>query len=434
MGFFSSVFFKGYYYFILYWILDLINSIERDIFEEDNSTPYKETYYNNTNNSNNSNISTNNDNNPYTKEISLLYVAILIIGDLSAGILVIITKVRMNPLKEKKKLPKSKNNYELIYTDLSKKKNKHLYILLISVLDFLGRCSEFFFFLFISSEKLDVLQTAWLISIDVFSRAIFCYYILKIKLERHHTLSIILCSVGFIIMAYFGIRTVDFDKSNEWIYLLFCFFRKILFALEDIFNKILLTNKFLLPHFLMFWRGLTNLIIFLIMILIFYWTSIIDFTNYKYLNLTNALEITRKIILIIFSFGKTFSVFKIIDIFTPQHVGFVNVVYCLIEFVKYIIKQNKIDDIIHFIFDIISFIVIILGTLIFNEMIIINAFGLNDNTKSGIIKKEKLDNIELKSTEIFENEENQEDKKVRLNDILEEKNEEEKKEEIDEVD
>ena len=67
MGFFSSVFFKGYYYFILYWILDLINSIERDIFEEDNSTPYKETYYNNTNNSNNSNISTNNDNNPYTK-------------------------------------------------------------------------------------------------------------------------------------------------------------------------------------------------------------------------------------------------------------------------------------------------------------------------------------------------------------------------------
>ena len=67
-------------------------------------------------------------------------------------------------------------------------------------------------------------------------------------------------------------------------------------------------------------------------------------------------------------------------------------------------------------------------------MIIINAFGLNDNTKSGIIKKEKLDNIELKSTEIFENEENQEDKKVRLNDILEEKNEEEKKEEIDEVD
>ena len=417
MGFFSFEFSKGYYYFILYWILDLFNSIERDIFEDNNKGS----------STTNNNNSTNEDTNLYSKEISLLYVALLIIGDLSAGILVIITKVRMKSLNEKKKLPKLKTNYELIYTDLSIKKNKHLYILLISILDFLGRSSEFFFFLFISSKKLEVLQTGWLISIDIFYRAIFCYYILKIKLERHHTLSIILCSVGFIIMAYFGIRsTIEFCKSNEsnaWIYLLFSFFKKILFSLEDVFNKILLTNKFLLPHFLMFWRGLTNLIIFLIMILIFYWTSIIDFTNYKYLNLTNALEITRKIILIISLFGRTFSIFKIIDIFTPQHVGFVNVVYCLIEIIKYTIKQKEIEDVIHFIFGIISIIVIILGTILFNEMIIINAFGLSDNTKSGIKKKEKLENIELNSTEIFENEENKEDKIVGLNDLLEENEE-----------
>ena len=228
-------------------------------------------------------------------------------------------------------------------------------------------------------------------------------------------------------MAYFGIRsTIEFCKSNEsnaWIYLLFSFFKKILFSLEDVFNKILLTNKFLLPHFLMFWRGLINFIIFLILILIFYWTSIIDFTNYKYLNLTNALEITRKIILIISLFGRTFSIFKIIDIFTPQHVGFVNVVYCLIEIIKYTIKQKEIEDVIHFIFGIISIIVIILGTILFNEMIIINAFGLSDNTKSGIKKKEKLENIELNSTEIFENEENKEDKIVGLNDLLEENEE-----------
>ena len=417
MGFFSFEFSKGYYYFILYWILDLFNSIERDIFEDNNKG---------SSTSNNKN-STNDDTNLYSKEISLLYVAILIIGDLSAGILVIITKVRMKSLNEKKKLPKLKTNYELIYTDLSIKKNKHLYILLISILDFLGRSSEFFFFLFISSQKLEVLQTAWLISIDIFSRAIFCYYILKIKLKRHHTLSIILCSFGFIIMAYFGIRsTRDFcesNKSNAWIYLFFIFFKKILFSLEDVFNKILLTNKFLLPHFLMFWRGLINFIIFLILILIFYWTSIIDFTNYKYLNLTNALEITRKIILIISLFGKTFSVFKIIDIFSPQHVGFLNVVYCLIEIIKYTIKQKEIEDVIHFIFGIISIIEIILGTIIFNEMIIINAFGLSDNTKSGIKKKEKLDNIDLNSTEIFENEGNKEDKIVSLNDLLEENEE-----------
>ena len=430
----SCVFFKGYYYFILYWVLDIFYSIERDFFEEENNSQYNGTDSNTTNNSSYNNDSNNvSINSPYSREISLLYIQILIIGDFFAGFLVLITKVRMNYLKKNKKNnkpPKPKKNYELIYTDLSEKSNKYILILLISVLDFLGRTSELLYFIFVSTEKLDLMQTSWLIFIDIISRAIFCYLILKIKLKRHHSLSMILCFIGFLIMSYFGIKSLNYNELDDWMYLFFSFLKIIVLALEDSYNKILITNKFVLPHYLMFYRGSVNFIILLIILPILYWTSCINFTNYKYLNLTNALEIFSKLLLIIFSFTKTFCIFKIIDIFTPQHVGFVNVVYCLLEFIKYIIKQNSLGNIFHFIVDMISLIVMIFGTLIFNEMIIVNAFGLDEGTKSGIMKKEKLDNIEMQSSVIYEKDDNQEEKNVSLNDISNENKEKEENNEF----
>ena len=338
----------------------------------------------------------------------------------------------MNYLKKNKKNnkpPKPKKNYELIYTDLSEKSNKYILILLISVLDFLGRTSELLYFIFVSTEKLDLMQTSWLIFIDIISRAIFCYLILKIKLKRHHLLSMILCFIGFLIMGYFGIKSLNYNELDDWMYLFFSFLKIIVLALEDSYNKILITNKFVLPHYLMFYRGSVNFIILLIILPILYWTSCIDFTNYKYLNLDSALEIFRKILLIISSFAKNFGVFKIIDIFTPQHVGFVNVVFCLLEIIKHIIKQKN-RNISYYIVDIISLIVMIFGTLIFNEMIIVNAFGLDEGTKSGIMKKEKLDNIEMQSSVIYEKDDNQEEKNISINDISNENKEKEENNEF----
>ena len=95
----------------------------------------------------------------------------------------------------------------------------------------------------------------------------------------------------------------------------------------------------------------------------------------------------------------------------------------MIEIIKYLIENKDINDGIHFAFDIISLIFIFLGTLIFNEMIIINAFGLNENTKVGKIKKEALDNVQLK-TSIISNEDEMNDEnelnKISINDIKEE--------------
>ena len=80
--------------------------------------------------------------------------------------------------------------------------------------------------------------------------------------------------------------------------------------------------------------------------------------------------------------------------------------------IEFFIKSEYLrNDILHFILDIISLIFIFIGTIIFNEIIILNFWGLNENTKSGKIKKETLDNMDFDATIDFnENEIDNEDK------------------------
>ena len=448
MGFLSFVFFKSYFYFIVYWALSLLGKIEKDSFELNSN-------YTSTSNSNNSldnNITINSSNififsssssnDTFTTvdnggEVDLLYLICLNIADLSAGLLVAYTYIRMNYFKEKKekKVKKTKiKGYELIYNDPSKKENKYILILLISVLDFLGRCKEIFFFLFVNTERLTVLQTSWLLSIDILSRVIFCYIILKTKLYKHHWISLALCCIGFFIMFCFSLLSDGSYEGKYWLYLLFILISNILFGLEDTINKILLTNKFLLPHFLMFWRGLFCFVIIFIFTIILVSTEIIDVGYYKYLYDKEDFwkEILSKLFYIIINFFKVFCIFKTIYIFTPTHVGFLNVINVITELIKYII-ENKDINILYFIFDIICLIVILVGTLIFNEMIILNFLGLNENTKIGKMKKEALDGVELNSTTIIfnENEGDNEEEEVHLNDLNQEENEEKEENEDD---
>ena len=184
---------------------------------------------------------------------------------------------------------------------------------------------------------------------------------------------------------------------------------KVLYALEDTINKIILTDRFILPHFLLFFRGLINAILVSMLICILYFTSSLDFRYYD--NILNNIEVSEilfKILSFIFLTCKIFCIFKIIYIFTPQHVGFCLVIIYMFNAIKNMILAGDFqNEFFYCLFIIISLLFIAFGTLIFNEMILINCWGLNENTKSGIINKEQLENIELKNPVI--NEDNDDD-------------------------
>ena len=91
-----------------------------------------------------------------------------------------------------------------------------------------------------------------------------------------------------------------------------------------------------------------------------------------------------------------------IYIYTSQYVSFLVVAESFGGVLNLFINIISNDDypkiyknIIFIIVEIICVIIIILGTLIYNEMIIINKFGLQENTNIGLHIKDKTDYIDV---------------------------------------
>ena len=102
----------------------------------------------------------------------------------------------------------------------------------------------------------------------------------------------------------------------------------IIVSLEDVLNKYIFNEKFLLPHTLMFIRGIFNAIMFVIILpLIFIIKNAIEYNENLNLGLNPANEVQDMAVIwqilltilytIIFCM-KTFCIMKIIYIFNPQ--------------------------------------------------------------------------------------------------------------------
>lgn len=390
MKYISFLFFKEFYYFIFFWIISIICSLIAHFFKNKIDTEE----YN------------------YTKEYNSINLICLTIGDLLGGFLVLYTyysskSEKIEQREEKKKSHNTPSPYILIYNDLSIKQYKYRLIFLISILHFICIGSDFIFFLIFDNTKiLSIDEIEWLIPIEILARIIFCKFLLKIRLYRHHIISIVMSIIGFIFFGITGlIKVIKSNIKYRWYYLSFTVISEIVISLEDVICKILLTDKFLLPHILMFCRGIIISGILAILIPVLQSTGKIKFQNYFSFLRKYPFYFFLKFIVIIFSFFKSFIIMKVIDIFTPQHVAFLTVSFSLFDFIEYIIETNQdnLFELIIYVFEILLLFIIIISILIFNEMIIINYCGLNENTKKGLLIKEKNDDSTELNTTIISN-------------------------------
>lgn len=372
MGFISFSFYKTYYCFIFVWIFEIAAALLKGYFE----LKYTEQIY-------------------FFTIIELFYLICLNIGDLLAGFLVLYTHINSKSEKKEEELVvqkrtrSSKYSIILIYNDLSIKKNKYYFILLISILEFAARSTDFFYYLILATERIRDGEITWLISIDILSRFFFSKFILKRDIYKHHILSIILTVFGLCSMSICAFFAIKSYEIANWPYFLFTITKFILSPLEDVINKLLLVDKFLLPHVLMFWRGIFIFGMLLIMVPIVIFTKAIQFNNINFdtEGFNFVIQISLIIILIPILSLKTFFTMKVIYIFSPQHIGFLNVTLYTLRLLRCRIFSK--DKIIYIIADLIFLMIIIFSSLLFNEMIIINACGFNENTKEGFLIKEK---------------------------------------------
>ena len=184
------------------------------------------------------------------------------------------------------------------------KKEKFLWILLISIIDFIA----FIISCFVSTEL-----TTW--PIDIIFLALFSYLILKERLYKHHYLSMTIILILSLLynIYYLSNYTYKYDfLKNNFLHSIFILLSKILFDFSYVLYKYYMIKKSIVSYEIMSYQGLIELVLSIISIIIIIKIGYIDNISDYYNNL-DIIEIIIIISLIIIKFINSLSAFILID-------------------------------------------------------------------------------------------------------------------------
>ena len=257
-----------------------------------------------------------------------------------------------------------------------KRKNlkKYMYILIIAILDFSQKFLGFFY-------PKHYLENFWVFS--TFFLLLFSYLILKTKVYIHHLVSIMIITIIGIILNVINSYDGNITFSSVVITLL----TFIIYSLEIVVGK--LTLNISSSYEICFYIGIFHLLIFSLLLIIF--TNVPANGGDDMNNATNEyidnffiyidkVDYQEVIVFIISAFGRcSFSLFGIItvDYFTPSHI----ILLLIIGEIGFIFEDEYDWKLYLKIF---LFIFLLFFVLIFVEIIELNIFGLQKNTKKNI--------------------------------------------------
>ena len=288
----------------------------------------------------------------------------------------IITKLRSKQIDDNK--IESENNdcsVEYIYINANKSNiiDKWKYIILSVIVFFFNQ------FLFVITNKVKSNLTI----LNILITSIFCYLFFKIKLYRHHYLSVILIVItGLVIDLILG--NLQYDFSNNLVFVFLRLLRETLYSLTSVIDKYIMETKFVSVYELLLCHGIFHLILFILFAIIDYNYFHID--DYEeYFSKFNTMELLVFFGVLITQFVLNLFVLMTNRDNTPCHVFIIFVFGQL----AYYIDFSRISLIVIF-----CLIFILFFSLIFNEIIEINCFGLSINTKRNITLRANKENIE----------------------------------------
>ena len=277
------------------------------------------------------------------------------------------------------KLNQEDNKKELIYNEKTDviilMEGKYPYILLSSVLCFVQSVILMF--------TIKIKSNTWIL--DILFTLIFYYLSFKIKLYKHHYLSIILIILLGIILDLV-LKNLQSDINYNVLLLLLSLSREIIYSLYVVTNKYLFEKKFCSVYEIIFFNGLIELILFSIFSIFDYY--FFKFDNYDYFTDFNYIKLLVIIGTVITQFGLFICIFYTNKKNTPCHIFIIYVFGKLAYYLDF--SRNSIMIIIVQLF-------ILILLLIFNEIIEINCFGLSKYTKKNIINRAEKEEKEIES-------------------------------------
>ena len=284
----------------------------------------------------------------------------------------IILKIRSKGIRSNIDIEKNKT-ISLIYNNQESIKGKYKFILLSAVIYLI---QSIFFAL-----SFDAQTNAWIWIILIAS--IFYYFIFKVKLYKHHYLSIILIILFGLIIDISTKAIID-DANNKPIALVMKYLKEILFSLYNVIAKYVMEKKFVSVYEFSFYIGLFNLIFLIIFAIIDYnYFSIYIYIYKEYFDNINYKEILKILGVLFTQLGINLGSLFTTKNCSPCHV-FIIFVFGQIAYYIYFNYE-------YIILVTICLIIILFLSLIFNEIIEIDIFKLSYNTKRNIMKRAEND-------------------------------------------
>ena len=232
-------------------------------------------------------------------------------------------------------------------------------------------------------------------------RYIFSVFILKIIVFKHRIFSMIAIGIGFailiindiILMRFTDTNFKDYNIGSTFFYTAIASISGFSYPFEDTFVKQIFSEDYLYPANVQFDRGIFELILLVVITPILYFS----FGGGLKFHFDNLIIIIAAIVIyIIAAFVKAYILLKIVYHYSSQSVSFLIISQSfggsITRFIE--IFRNGINDewkIIFILLEIISIPIILFASLIYDEIIIINVFRLNENVKLGIINRGEFD-------------------------------------------
>ena len=256
---------------------------------------------------------------------------------------------------------------------------------------------------YISSKMLLKGKTIFEIRIyHVIFNTIFCKIILGYEIYKHQLLSLILILIGWV---FISIPVFIKLTTDDIYYNVLFFFGAIFYPLYLVLLKYIIENYYISIYLDMFFIGVILLILSTVLTII---NSTFVYSDFS--DLINIFDSAYNKILLFFAFFSgtivKFIFCIIIENFSPNIFVLTNVISSIITWIYNVGFKKKPDTTSNIICLSIGYFIILISCFIYNEIIILNFFNLNENTNFNI--KERNVNDRLLSENFAE---------IELNDI-----------------
>lgn len=210
-----------------------------------------------------------------------------------------------------------------------------------------------------------------------------CFFVFKEKIYRHHIISIIICIFLSLSVSIYNIIVASKLNENSFGSIIFYY---LLYASREVYERWIINKKFVYPYHLLFVEGLIGALGIGVICIIR-----LIFSGNMFKNIVSIItdNLIRLCFLLLVQILLEITRIMTINYFSPTHRYVADILVYFYFCIEEIIKGNK------YYFHLFCLLFIIVGILIYHEVLIIHLCGMEQNTQENIDKRAENDQKDI---------------------------------------